>query len=186
MGFLGHTAVLFLIFEGISILFTIGLYQFTFPPTVQESSLSPHPLQHLLFVDLSFNDGHSDGYEWCLIIVLIFTSLITNDAEHLFRWLLALCMPSLEKCLFRYSTQFLIGLFVGFFVVFFFNLNCLYVLEVNSLSVTSFASIFSHSEGENIGRYFLVCLVYDVLCCAKTFKFNCGSAVKNLPPIQEM
>ena len=72
------------------------------------------------------------------------------------------------------------------FLFFFFYLNCLYVLEVNSLTVTSFASIFSHSEGENIGRYFLVCLVYGVLCCAKSFKFNCGSAVKNSPPIQEM
>ena len=28
-----------------------GLYEFTFPPTVQEGSFSPHPLQHLLFVD---------------------------------------------------------------------------------------------------------------------------------------
>ena len=26
-------------------------YQFTFPPTVQEGSISPHPLQQLLFVD---------------------------------------------------------------------------------------------------------------------------------------
>ena len=26
-----------------------GLYEFTFPPTVQEGSFSPHPLQHLLF-----------------------------------------------------------------------------------------------------------------------------------------
>ena len=27
------------------------VYQFTFPPTVQETSLSPHLFQHLLFVD---------------------------------------------------------------------------------------------------------------------------------------
>ena len=30
----------------------LWLYQFTFPPTEQEGSLSPHPLQHLQFVDL--------------------------------------------------------------------------------------------------------------------------------------
>ena len=28
-----------------------GLYEFTFPPTVQEGSFPPYPLQHLLFVD---------------------------------------------------------------------------------------------------------------------------------------
>ena len=88
-----------------------------------------------------------------------FTGLMTRDIEHLLMYLLATCMSSLKKCLFRYSTDLEIRLF-GF---------CYWVVWVlyifDPLPDIWCANIFSFGK---LPFYFAGIF----LCCEEVFQFD--------------
>ena len=112
--FLDHLEVLFLLFWGTSILFSIC--QYTVPPptitakTVHEASLfstSSSPLNCCLF-----SNSHSDKWKVKSHCGFDLHFLIISDVDYLSTCRYSIYISSSGKCLFRSSVQFSNGLFI--------------------------------------------------------------------------
>ena len=151
--------ILFYFFKKLPYCFPQWLHQFTFPQKVYKGSLFSTSLP-VFFICVLSHSRHSDRYEVMSHCGSIYICLMVSHVEHL---LLVTWMSALENCLFSSSAHSLIGL-VGCLMLS--SVSCLYIWDINPLTVISFKNIFSHSVG------CLFIFIQGFLCRAEAFKFH--------------
>ena len=118
----------------------------------------PHHFQHLLLLVLLII-AIQTGMRWYLTVVLICLSQIASKVEHLYVYLLAFCVSSWEKCLYRFSAHFLIRLSVWYFVwvlYIFWNLTPCWSCCLQIPSLIQLAAFFFCWQFLSLCRSFLV------------------------------
>ena len=162
VGLLGHIVVLYLVCWGTSILFSVVVI----PIYIDTNSIGGFSFLHTLssIVICGFtNDGHS---YWCEVVSHGgFDMHFSNN-----QWCWAFLHVPVGH-LYIFLGEMSIQVFCPFFNWIIFLLlsyiNCLYILEINPLSVTSFETIFSQSIG-----VFLCFCFNDFFCCTKACQFD--------------
>ena len=90
------------------------------------------------------------------------------DVEHLYMCFLAIFMSSLDKRRVSSLAHFFIGSFIFLELSF---RNCLYIFEINCLSIASFAIIFLHSEGCLFTLLIVFFIVQKLLSFIRSYLF---------------
>ena len=154
-----HMIVLFLIFWGTSILFSIVAALIYITTDCIQGSVSPHSLQPLSLTLLII--AILTGVWWYLIVVLICISLMINDAEYLFMYLLAIWVSSLKKMCTSVFHPFFKSNYL--FLLLLNCMNSLYILDINTSLDMWFTNIFNIFH--MLPFHFVNCL----LCCEEDF-----------------